>query len=129
MANTDEGCHVLLKLGLLTFALAIGLLAQPVAFTNLAPSGDGSALYFSSQMRMKDSDQYPRQFKIFLWDETNGVRLYKQVKPEIRHAGGPYFFPSNAYNLEWASISSDHRVVAAHRVLGLQPRDSLRHLN
>ena len=90
--------------------LATVLWGQP-AFQNLAPNSDGSAVYFSSPLRMKGTDQYPNQPKIFVWDAQNVVRLVEQQPPTI--IGTPPFLRSDtAYNLIAPSIGSSGRTIA-----------------
>jgi hypothetical protein len=92
------------------FLVSTAIWGQP-AFQNLAPTGDGSVVYFSSELRMKGTDQYPSQPKIFVWNQKSGVRLYEQKPPTITGV-----FPdgesATAYNLSLPSISSDGRTVA-----------------
>ncbi len=85
--------------------------AQP-AFQNLAPTGDGSVVYFSSSLRMKGTSQYPSQPKIFLWSEKGGVQLYEQQPPTIINEGGEGWSSTTAYNLVAPSVSSDGRTIA-----------------
>ncbi|HYL76141.1 MAG TPA: hypothetical protein VEU96_18170 [Bryobacteraceae bacterium] len=87
------------------------LLAQQQAFQNLAPNSDGSAVYFSSPLRMKGTDQYPSQPKIFIWDSLKGVALFEQQPPTI--IGTPPFLRSaTAYNRIAPSIGSAGHTVA-----------------
>jgi uncharacterized protein (TIGR03437 family) len=93
------------------FSLAAAMWAQP-AFQNLAPIGDGSAVYFSSSLRMKGTAQYPSQPKIFVWNEKGGVQLYEQKPPTIGPLSVEGWESSTAYNLLAPSISSDGRTIA-----------------
>lgn len=90
--------------------VAVNLYAQP-AFQNLAPNGDGTALYFSSSLRLKDTDQYPHP-KIFVWEAGRGVRLYAQKPPTISLVFGTALSSSTPYNLLGASVSSDGNTIA-----------------
>ncbi|HET8548437.1 MAG TPA: hypothetical protein VFL57_10555 [Bryobacteraceae bacterium] len=83
--------------------------AQP-AFENLAPNRDGSLLWFSSSLRLKGSDQFAHP-KIFVWDESEGVRLCAQEPATITRAG-PYLSSATAYRLIAASVSSDGLTIA-----------------
>lgn len=92
------------------FLVVAATWAQP-AFQNLAPTGDGSTVYFSSLLRMKGTTQYPDQPKIFVWTEKAGVQLYEQKPPTI----SSFIFgwqSTTAYNLIAPSVSSDGRTVA-----------------
>ncbi len=93
------------------FLLAAVMWAQP-AFQNLAPTGDDSAVYFSSPLRMKGTGQYPSQPKIFVWDNQNGVKLYQQKAPTIRSLSEGGLESDTAYKLVAPSISSDSRTIA-----------------
>ncbi|HEV2689142.1 MAG TPA: hypothetical protein VGV35_11320 [Bryobacteraceae bacterium] len=93
------------------FLIAAIMWGQP-AFQNLAPNGDGSAVYFSSSLRMKGTDQYPSQPKVFVWDANTGVRLYEQAPPTIVPGPPPTWRSDTAYNRIAPSISSDGRTVA-----------------
>jgi hypothetical protein len=93
------------------FILAVAAWAQP-AFQNLAPTGDGTAVYFSSSLRMKGTGQYPSQPKIFIWTEKGGVQLYEQKPPTIGSLAGDGWESSTAYNLVAPSVSSDGRTIA-----------------
>src|SRR6266849_4081571 len=89
---------------------AIPLHAQP-PFQNLAPNGDGTALYFSSSLRLKGTDQYAHP-KIFVWETGRGVRLYAQRPPTIQFVFPTSLVSSTPYNLLGASVSSDGNTVA-----------------
>jgi hypothetical protein len=65
-----------LRIPALTCAIAALAIAEP-AFTNLATNRDGSVLYFSSPLRLKESAQ-PSWPKIFVWTAQEGVKLYQQ---------------------------------------------------
>ena len=91
--------------------LACSLSAQH-AIKNLAPNGDGSALYFSSAFRQKQSEQYAHD-KIFVWQEGLGVRLFEQRPVSVHlRPDAALQQSSTAYNLVAASISSDATTVA-----------------
>jgi uncharacterized protein (TIGR03437 family) len=90
--------------------LAAALWGQP-AFQSLAPNSDGTAVYFSSPLRLKGTDEYPSQPKIFLWDVTHGVTLYEQRPPTIS-GPGPSWTSTTAYNLIAPSIGSNGQTVA-----------------
>ena len=80
-------------------------------FQNLAPNGDGSVLYFSSNLRLKGTDQFPHE-KIFVWEGGRGVRLYEERPATIIQTSEPsYYTSSTAYHLLSASISSDANTV------------------
>src|SRR5882724_11422349 len=86
------------------------LRAQP-AFTNLAPNGDGSALWFSSALRMKGTTQYAHP-KIFKWDDASGLKLYEQKATSIDVRDPGIWFSATAFNLAFTSIDSTGAKVA-----------------
>ncbi len=84
--------------------------AQP-PFYNLAANGDGSQLWFSSWLRMRNADQYSHP-KIFVWDEADGVQLYHQ-EPATISISGARWWSETAYKLVAPSVSADGNVVAS----------------
>src|SRR5579871_709483 len=94
------------------FLLSTSLWAQ-AAFQNLAPNSDGSRVYFSSPLRLKGTDEYPNQPKIFSWDQKGAVHLYEQKPPSILNfVPGLGWDSTTAYNLIAPSTSSDARTIA-----------------
>ena len=89
--------------------------AQP-AFQNLTPNFDGSGVWFSSPLRMKDTAQYPHP-KMFQWDEINGVRLYDQKPPTLVDVFAGSWGSTTAYNLFSVSASADGGTVAVNGLL------------
>jgi hypothetical protein len=76
-----------------TLVLSALAIADP-AFTGLATNRDGSILYFSSSLRLKNSAQ-PLWPKIFVWTPQEGVKLYLQ-----RDAG------KISVSQDWGSLAS-----------------------
>jgi len=94
----------------------VGLSQAETAFQNLTPNYDGSAVWFSSRLRMKGADQYAHP-KIFRWDETKGIQLYEQKAASITTEIVGGWRSETAYNLFWISASADGATVAVN---GLQ---------
>ena len=110
-----QSCAVPPVMRICLLALCVGSLCQAeTAFQYLTPNYDGSAVWFSSRLRMKGTDQYAH-LKIFRWDDTNGVQLYEQKASLIPESPG--FESSNAYNLFSVSVSADGATVAVNGVL------------
>jgi uncharacterized protein (TIGR03437 family) len=65
-------------------------------FGQLATNLYGSTLYFSSPMRMKGTAQYLHP-KIFVWDKTNGIRLYEQRASDLPYPFPPFGFGGTEY--------------------------------
>ena len=95
---------------LTAFLCASAAFAQ--GFGPLATNKDGSKLYFSTPLRMKESSQY-LHLKIFTWDQTEGIGLYEQRPSDV-----PFPFPyfgfigTQFFSLIAADVSSDGKTVA-----------------
>ena len=91
--------------------LCLGMLAQwPAAaqFEGLTTTGNGSALYFSSPIRQKGTNQTFHS-KIFEWDASGGIRVYAEVTSEGQSDG---CVTNSFYRLTAPQVSDDGTVVA-----------------
>jgi uncharacterized protein (TIGR03437 family) len=89
-------------------------------FFGLATTGDGSQLYFATPLRQKDTTTpQPDYGKLFRIDASGlslqESRAYQVPQPLPGDPGlGPYSYSlSNAYDFQFADVSSDGQVVAA----------------
>ncbi|MBI3282109.1 MAG: hypothetical protein HYZ57_19995, partial [Acidobacteria bacterium] len=81
------------------------------AFEYLATDRTGSVLYFSSPLRLKNTDE-PPYAKIFRWSEDSGVRLYAQQKEPGVYDSVRLWGSLTAYRLITPLVSSAGDVVA-----------------
>lgn len=106
---------------LLALAGAAGLQAQAdaVAFRNLSPDHTGSAVQFSTALRLKGeagAGQFPHE-KIFVWEAGRGLRLAAQRQPSfslgtIDWSTLATVFPAGGYRLIAGLTSADGSTTA-----------------
>lgn len=80
-------------------------------FRQLATNLDGSALYFSSSLRLKGTSQYLYP-KIFKWDNLYGLRLFEQRVSDVPFPTPIEFGGTQFFWLIAPDVSSDGSVVA-----------------
>jgi len=98
----------------LVHKIALVLAAIPAfgqGFRQLATNRDGSALYFSSPLRLKGTDQYFHP-KIFSWDAANGIRLFEQRAADIPFPPPILYSGTLFFSLVAPDVSIDNSTVA-----------------
>src|SRR5437016_1787471 len=96
---------------LLVFFAAVFALPARAQFLGLGTPFDGSAVYFSSTLRLKGTNQ-PNHGKLFVADE-NGVRLFRSRDRVDLPPSAPPCTLGDFYSFEGAEVSADGRTIAA----------------
>jgi len=89
------------------------LLAAPALFTSTyATNRDGSLLYFSTPLRVRDSAQFFHP-EILVWEQGKGLRLYEQRPLDAVSSTSSQPCPeAQFYSLDAVEVSADGGTVA-----------------